>query len=241
MSVDHDAFFDDLYVRTTEPFLTEAMTVAEVKAFLSLSSVSAGQRVLDLGCGWGRHGPALTAQGLDVFGLERASGPASRARGNGLTVVRGDVRALPWAAGTFDAVACFYSSIFFFDEAQNLECLREVKRVLAPGGVFVLQAANPLHLARLGEEERSWPLPDGSRIRERTRFELSTGTEVGQRRLTLPTGEVTEGGYRIRHYAPGELEVMGFRAGLKLVEVKGSLSLAPWTRQSREVVAVFRA
>lgn len=241
MSADHDAFFDDLYVRTTEPFLTEAMTRAEVKAFVSLAPLPPGSRVLDLGCGWGRHGPALEAHGLKVYGVERASRPAHRAGQQGLVVARADVRRLPWRAEAFEAVACFYSSLFFFDEAQNLDSLREVKRVLAPGGALVLQAANPLHLARLGEEERSWPLPTGERIWERTRFEVSTGTEVGERRLTLPDGEVREGGYRIRHYAPGELEVLALRAGLKLVDVRGDLSLSPWTRQSREVVALFRA
>lgn len=241
MSTDHDAFFDDLYIRTTEPFLTEAMTVAEVKAFVSLAPLQEGARVLDLGCGWGRHGPALAKHGLEVFGLERARGPARRAHEVGLKVVRGDVRTLPWRSGAFDAVACFYSSIFFFDEPQNLAALKEVRRVLRPGGRFVLQAANPLHLARLGQEERTWPLPGGARVWERTRFESGTGTEVGLRRLTRPDGAVVEGGYRIRHYAPGELEVLARRSELRLLDFKGSLSLEPWTRQSREVVAVFEA
>lgn len=236
----HDAFFDDLYVRTTEPFLTPAMTVAEVNAFVSLSRLEPGARVLDLGCGWGRHGPALVERGYRSHGLERAFGPARRAAGNSLLTVRGDVRKLPYREHAFDAVACFYSSIFFFDDAANLGCLREVARVLKPGGTFVLQAANPLHLARLGPEEHSLPLPDGSRVWERTHFESASGCEVGERRLTLPTGEVREGGYRIRHYAPGELEVLALRVGMKLIEVRGELSLTPWKRTSREVIALMR-
>jgi SAM-dependent methyltransferase len=236
----HDAFFDDLYVRTTEPFLTPAMTVAEVKAFVAMSGVERGARVLDLGCGWGRHGPALRERGFELHGLERAAGPAHRAFEKGLAVVRGDVRALPYRGGSFEAIACFYSSLFFFGEEENLQCLKEVARVLKPGGAFVLQAANPLHLTRLGDEEHSLPLPDGSRVWERTHFELATGCEVGERRLTLPTGEVHAGGFRIRHYAPGELEVLALRAGLRLADVRGSLSLEPWTRQSREVIALLR-
>ena len=236
----HDAFFDDVYVRTTEPFLTPAMSVAEVKAFVALSEAQPGARVLDLGCGWGRHGPALTERGLKVDGLERAKGSARRAAGNRLTVVRGDVRKLPYRDASFDAVACFYSSIFFFGEAENLLCLHEVARVLKPGAPFVLQAANPLHLARLGPEERTLPLPDGSRVWERSRFEQSTGREVGERRLTLKTGEQFDAGYSIRHYAPGELEVLALRAGLRVTDLRGGLNLEKWGRQSREVIAVMR-
>lgn len=235
----HDAFFEDLYVRTTEPFLTPAMTALDVQAFVSLSEVMPGARVLDVACGWGRHGPLLRARGLEVHGLERAAPSARRAVQNGLEALRGDVRSLPYRTSSFDAIGCFYSSLFFFGEEENLRALKEIARVLKPGGAFVLQAANPLHLIALGPDTFEVKLPDGAMVSERTYFDEEARCEVGHRQLTLATGETQEGGYRIRHYLPEELEALGREAGLRLHRVHGGLSLEPWVETSRELVALM--
>lgn len=235
----HDAFFDDLYVSTTEPFLTQKMTAAEVEAFVSLTKVTTGARVLDLACGWGRHGPLLRRLGLEVHGLERAARSAHRAAGQGLKVLRGDVRSLPYRTASFDAIGCFYSSLFFFGDEENLKSLGEVARVLKPQGSFLLQAANPLHLMRLGADEFALRLPDGTQVSEHTHFDADARCEVGQRQRTLADGTVQEGGYRIRHYLPEELEAFGRNVGLRLHSVRGSLSLEPWTEMSKEVVALM--
>lgn len=235
----HDAFFEDLYVSTTEPFLTPAMTAAEVEAFVRLSRATAGQRVLDLACGWGRHGPLLRDRGFDAHGLERAAPSAHRAAGNELVVSRGDVRSLPYRAASFDAVCCFYSSLFFFGEEENLRSLREIARVLKPGGAFMLQAANPIHLMSLGPDEFEVRLPNGGWVSERTYFDEEARCEVGVRRLMLPSGEVQEGGYRIRHYLPEEFDVLAKKAGLALASVHGSLALEPWTEKARDLIVLL--
>lgn len=236
-----DAFFGELYEATTAPLLTEAMTRAEVRSFVSLLQPAAGARVLDLGCGWGRHLPLLAEAGLAPIGLDRSATYVRRARAEtGHPIVRADVRALPFGSGALDAVACFYASLFFFDDAGNLSVLGELARILRPGGALVLQAANPVHLRRLGTEDRSLALPGGRRVHEHTFFDVESGREEGTRRLTRPDGAVVEGRYSIRHYAPGELEVLARRAGLVPERIAGDLSLAPYTRESRDVVALLR-
>lgn len=237
----HDAFFDELYERTTAPFLSPALAETEVAAFARLAEVKAGDAVLDLGCGAGRHAQALEARGLCVRGLERSARSVRQAVQNGLShATRGDVRQLPYRAGAFRAVACFYSSLFFFDDEENRGALREVARVLAESGVFVLQTGNPHHLRQLGVGEFETVLPGLGVLRERTFFDASTGCEVGERSLQSPTGEVERGGYRIRHYDPSELARLAQSVGLELVDVRGDLFLAPWSKASPELVAVFR-
>lgn len=240
MLPDHDLFFDELYERTSEPFLTPRMGEAEVASFLALAQPDEGARVLDLGCGWGRHLAPLRNAKLRVVGVERSGRYAIRANQGGFGIARGDVRALPFATGAFDAVACFYASLFFFDDTENIEALRESARVLRPGGAFVLQAANPVHLRRLGAEERVFELPGGGSVRERIAFNATTGREEGHRTMTLADGTTREASFSIRHYAPGELEVIALRAGMKVERVCGDLALAPYGRGSREVVALMR-
>jgi SAM-dependent methyltransferase len=217
------------------------MTLAEVKSFLGLVAPAPGARVLDLGCGWGRHLAPLVERGTAPQGVDRSLAYCRRAFAETSSPIAcADVRALPYRDASFDAVGCFYSSIFFFEDNENQAALAEVRRVLRPGGAFVLQTASPVHLRQLGPETRSFALGAGRRVTESTHFVLGEGREHITRRLTQADGSDLEGTISIRHYAPGELEVLARRVGLKVEQVLGSLSHEAWTRRSRELVAVLR-
>jgi SAM-dependent methyltransferase len=236
-----DHFFAEIYEATTAPFISPASTAKDVDQFLALASPPAQARVLDLGCGWGRHMTLLKARGYNVMGIERSQSLAAKAQAACPdTVIQADLRALPLSSASFDAVACFYSSVFLFDEEENHKALAEVARVLKPGGAFMLQTANPMHLRRLGGQEQAVKLPDGSEVFEFAEFDPQAGREKGYRRLTKASGEKIEGLFSVRYYAPGELEVLGRRVGLRLERVCGDNGLWPFTRDSRDLVALFR-
>lgn len=84
-----------------------------------------------LGCG------SLVA-GLDFSGgmLRRARDPAAGDDRTGVCWVQRDAAALPFQAETFDAVTCAYAPYELKGEARR-EMLREVARVLVPGGRFL--------------------------------------------------------------------------------------------------------
>src|SRR5262245_2856280 len=96
----------------------------EVVGLLGRDRPRIGGRVLDLGCGFGRHLCALREQGVDAWGLDRSpellalahtlEGGVLRGR-----LARGDFRALPIAASSFDAVLMLFSSFGYFDEREN--------------------------------------------------------------------------------------------------------------------------
>ena len=76
-----------------------------VALILAQIQLSEGDRVLDLGCGAGRHLRAFEAHALRGVGLD-LSLPLlrrSRAKGTAAPLVRGDIRHLPFASGAFDA------------------------------------------------------------------------------------------------------------------------------------------
>jgi SAM-dependent methyltransferase len=102
------------------------------------------RRVLDAGCAFG-FGTARLARSREVVGLELSADYLAEARRRypDLTLVRGDVQALPFADGSFDAVVLLDVLEHLPDPAA---ALREARRVVRPGGALVLSvpAAGPL-------------------------------------------------------------------------------------------------
>jgi ubiquinone/menaquinone biosynthesis C-methylase UbiE len=112
---------------------------------IRLAGLSAGQRVLDVGCGTGnllraagkRH-PDVELSGVDPDpkALARAARKARRAR-VAVRFERGFAQDLPYPDGSFDRV---FSSLMLhhLDTASKDALLAEVRRVLRPGGMLVL-------------------------------------------------------------------------------------------------------
>lgn len=95
------------------------------------------RRVLDVGCGPGNSATHLRDLFADVIALDHAPAMLRRARRRDprLRLVRGDARALPLGDGSIDAVT-FHSVLYLLPDRAG--ALREVARVLRPGGRAVL-------------------------------------------------------------------------------------------------------
>ena len=101
----------------------------------------ASGRCLDVGCGTGLALPLLEEAGWDAVGIEVSEGQLARARERGARVLHGDAHALPFEAGSFDAVVSILTHTDFDDTRV---AFAEVARVLRPGGVFVYAGVHPV-------------------------------------------------------------------------------------------------
>lgn len=128
-------------------------------ATLALLGDVAGLRVLDAGCGEGRFARMLAERGARVVGVDLSPRMIELAREEeerelrGIEYLVGDLADLsPLRRGSFD-LAVAYMSIH--DVRRYRRAIKEIARVLRPGGRFVFSAAHPWSVTR-GDPKLGW-------------------------------------------------------------------------------------
>ena len=105
-------------------------------------------RVLEIGCGAGQCGRWLIGQGAEVVGLELSYRQLQHSRRIDmitdvrLPTVQADAQVLPFADASFDAVCSAYGALPFVADAEG--ALREITRVLKPGGRLAFSVTHPI-------------------------------------------------------------------------------------------------
>jgi SAM-dependent methyltransferase len=128
--------------------------------------VRSGDRVLDLGCGFGRHAYEAARRGAEVIALDAgrdevegvaATFAAMEEAGEldplrvRVGAIQGDGLHLPFADGTFDRVIC---SEVLEHIPEDTTAMAELARVLRPGGTMAIT------VPRFGPELINWALSD---------------------------------------------------------------------------------
>jgi SAM-dependent methyltransferase len=241
----YDGFFGADYLRIFSPVLPDERTAAEVNAVVERLGLPPGARLLDLCCGQGRHAVPLARLGYRVTGLDLSrrllEGAAGLAAGQGQRVglVEADMRRLPFADASFDAVLNLFNAFGYLeDDAQDELALAEVARVLRRGGRFLQELANREALVRGWHDSDVTRTGDGLVVLQERTLNLRSGRERVRYTLLEPDGRQRTTEHAVRLYALTELEAMLGRAGLELLAVHGDLDGGPLELDSSFVVTL---
>jgi SAM-dependent methyltransferase len=134
-----------------------AATEAEIAFVLRHLPPARFPRLLDLCCGPGRHATQLATHGYTILGIDNnpdAIAKARRSPAANLTYLVHDMREIAALPGAFDGAINLWHSFGYFDDATNLDVLRQVRDKLRPGGRFVLDIYNRSSLERLPTTQR---------------------------------------------------------------------------------------
>jgi SAM-dependent methyltransferase len=211
-------------------------TEQEVGFLVDALGLEAGERVLDVGCGPGRHALALARRGIDVAGVDLSEDFITLAR-DAAAMDRltarfevGDVRELAYDA-EFDAVICLCQGGFGLlggrDEPPAFE---RIAAAVRPGGRLALTAFSAAFAVRFLEEGETFD-PAGGVLHERSTVRNEDGKE-----------EVFD--LWTTCFTARELELLAGRAGLEVAGVHGvtpgRYGTAPPTLDDPELLLLAR-
>jgi len=218
----------DLYYKRDDKSAKE-----EAEFAVNVLGLAPESRILDIACGGGRHARALEALGHQVVGLDLSSDLLQEA--DGVTRVRGDMRALPFV-GTFDAATSFFTSFGYFDEDGNRDVLRTASGALRSGGVYMLDYLNAIVV-------QTKLVPEGEEVRDGTTYKVRRRIEDGRvvKDVTIhrddETLEYTES---VRLYIHNELVEMLAQSGLDVVASYGDFDGSDYTTDAPRCILVAR-
>ena len=184
-------------------------TAQEVRFLVDVLGLEPGHRVLDVGCGPGRHSHGLRAAGIDVVGLDislsflQGAGPGSW--------VRADARALPFAPSSFDAAFSVCQGGFgLLGGTDDAGVVAQMAAVVRPGGHIALSAFSAYFAVRYPEEGET--------------FDAATGVNHERASVRNPDGQSADFDLFTTCFTPRELRLMAAGAG---VQVEGLWSVNP--------------
>jgi SAM-dependent methyltransferase len=189
-------------------------TANEVGFLTDVLDLRPGMRVLDVGCGPGRHARALGEVGIEVVGVDISQRFVEIARIDappGVTFERIDARALPFS-GEFDAVISLCQGAFGLAGGAAAPgpdpdgaVLDGMARALRPGGALAVSAFSAYFQIRYLEDADT--------------FDAETGVNHERTSLRSLGGVVAEHDLWTTCFTPRELRLLASRAGLEVEQL----------------------
>ena len=213
-------FFDDeRYLRTARAERRPAESAAGARRAARLAGCPAGGAILDAGCGEGRNAFPLAREGYRVVGLDRSRALLEAVpRHAGLRLVCGSYEAMPFRNSTFDAVLLLGTALGYSGNAADRQALREIRRVLAPGGSVVIETLHRDEIGGALPQHEECELPGGDTVCFDRDFDRWTSVLHESQRLN--GGPVLD--YELRVYRPTELARMVEDAGFEIQTAESS-------------------
>ena len=180
-------------------------TDGEIAFLREVLGLRKGQRLLDVGCGPGRHAVAFARAGLAVTGIDVSSrflaiaAESARAAGVSAAFFEVDARRMPFE-DEFDAVVSICQGAFGLMGGDDSLVLRRMAEALKPGGRLALTAFSSLFEAGHRRPDATFDV-DAGVVHETTTLKDETGRE---QEVDLWTGV----------YTPRELRLLSIGVGL---------------------------
>ncbi len=232
-------WFEELADHLGDAYLRYSFTRGtrqEVDFLAGVLGLGPGARLLDVGCGPGRHVAEFGSRGVDVVGVDISRTFVGLAAASGLRVVRGDARRLPLRPASFDAAISLCQGGFGLPDPdrallEDRSVLAEVAACLRPGGRVALSAFSAYFQVRHLEADRDV-------------FDAGSGVNREVTELRSASGERADATLWTACYTPRELRLLCDAVGLEVEALwsvtPGAYAAAPPSLDTPEFLVLAR-
>jgi ubiquinone/menaquinone biosynthesis C-methylase UbiE len=217
--------------------------VALAENAMDLLDASTGH-ILDWCGGWGRVSIAFARKGFRVTILDfiseylHVAEKRFKAENLALEVVQADCRNTP-ASIQADYATCFFNTVGFFEDAEQIKAFKSLCGALRPGGKLIIDCMNLLFLAPLIKPVYDTKRDDGYLFRQNNTFDFTTNTLDSVFEIIDAAGKVEQRKeFHQRIYTPMDLKMLLEASGFTVQGMYGDYSGAPVTTETPQVIMV---
>jgi len=207
-------------------------------------SGSGSKKILDLGCGAGRHSIQFGLQGHSVIGLDLSQNSIETAQKNtesfpNVSFLKGDMRELQkiFPANSFHVVVSLFTSLGYFESFNDLQqTLDGIHHVMRDEGIFVLDFLHVHHV-------KSTLVPHEQIFKGGYQFNIHRRIVEGWIEKSIQyevQGEEYHFVERVQAISEKEWEVLFQSVGWEIVNRFGDYSLNPLMEESPRCILVAR-
>jgi SAM-dependent methyltransferase len=220
--------------------------------YVAVAHTIGARSVVDIGCGTGVLAVDLAGRGCRVIGFDPSATMLDVARrrpgGGRVEWIHGDAADVPNAVADL-AVMTGHVAQYFIDDRDWADLLREVRRILVPGGRLAFETRNPaVNWAQRWTRERttgSFPHPDGGDFTAWVEMSEVTGspesyTTVHVGHTVLPDGARVACSETLRFRSAEEIVASLDSAGFAVEATWGDWDNSPVTPESDELIVLAR-
>ncbi len=240
---DNWRYFGADYMRTGKAaVLTKERTRDEVDGLVSLLGLTGRERLLDVGCGWGRHVVEFAARGYEVVGIDQSEAMIGRARALldeqslGADLIVGDMAAIPFV-NEFDILLCLFGSFGYADtDDDSLQILIQMRRALTRSGKLCLELWNrDKYIRKHGVRE--FHRHESVIVLEKHDFDPVAGRMTINRSL-VEAGDIRDYILSVRLYTCSELISLLTAAGFESISAFGNFGGGEFSVDSPKLILV---
>lgn len=235
-------FFDVGSPYLSHPLLTEARTCAEVDHLVGRLNLVSESRLVDVGCGAGRHTIELARRGMQVTGIDPSAtmidAAKERARLADVSPRLIVGTAADLGAEQYDAALCLFTTFGQVGRTGDTSMLHDIRGQLTPGSPIVVEVPQRSLTIDAFEPRTEIPTPSGSTTISRS-FDSTTNV-VTERFEVASDGAIDRFVLRFRLFDGDELALRLDEAGFVGIEITDGYSNRPLAPTTPMMVATAR-